>query len=75
MGVDDRTRDVELSVVMDRPAGDETPRELELSNAFERADDGEIFSLPDADRGQAWLFLASAVIFEAVTWGVFGMGL
>ncbi|THX84557.1 MFS general substrate transporter [Aureobasidium pullulans] len=69
MGVDGRTRDVELSVVMERPAGDETPRELELSNAFERADDGEIFSLPDADRGQAWLFLASAVVFEAVTWG------
>jgi hypothetical protein len=48
------------------------PQDVELSTMFERADgDGELFSLPKADSGKdAWLFLASTVVFEAMTWGM-----
>lgn len=70
MGVDDRTGDIELStVVVERP-DDNQSQDLEDSNVFGRAQDGEVFSLPPADGGKdAWLFLASCVIFEAISWG------
>ena len=45
--------------------------EVELSSSFEQSgDERELFSLPQADGGKdAWLFLASTFIFEAITWG------
>jgi hypothetical protein len=71
MGVDDRTRDIELSTIAVR---NENDQDLETLNVFGRAEDGEVFSLPPADGGKdAWLFLASCVIFEAVSWGEFVM--
>lgn len=67
MGVDDRTGDIELSTV---PVQHDDSQDLETLNVFGRAEDGEVFSLPPADGGKdAWLFLASCVIFEAVSWG------
>lgn len=70
MGVtDQRTEDIELSTVAGR-AGDNHSQDLEDSNVFGRAEDGEVFSLPPADGGKdAWLFLASCVVFEAISWG------
>jgi hypothetical protein len=71
MGVDNRTGDIELSTVAVR---NEDGQDLETLNVFGRAEDGEVFSLPPADGGKdAWLFLASCVIFEAVSWGEFVM--
>jgi hypothetical protein len=67
MGIDDRTGDIELSTVAVR---NDDGQDLETLNVFGRAEDGEVFSLPPADGGKdAWLFLASCVIFEAVSWG------
>ncbi|KAI5242089.1 MFS general substrate transporter [Aureobasidium subglaciale] len=69
MGVDQRTGDIELSTVVERTEDDQS-QDLEVSNIFGRAEDGEVFSLPPADGGKdAWLFLISCVIFEAVSWG------
>lgn len=67
MGVDDRTGDIALSTIAMR---NDDGQDLETLNVFGRAEDGEVFSLPPADGGKdAWLFLASCVIFEAVSWG------
>ncbi|KAG9521468.1 putative MFS monocarboxylate transporter, partial [Aureobasidium melanogenum] len=69
MGIDERTGDIELSTVVERP-DDNQSQDLEESNVFGRAEDGEVFSLPPADGGKdAWLFLASCVVFEAISWG------
>ncbi|KAG9560309.1 putative MFS monocarboxylate transporter, partial [Aureobasidium melanogenum] len=69
MGIDERTGDIELSTVVERP-DDNQSQDLEDSNVFGRAEDGEVFSLPPADGGKdAWLFLASCVVFEAISWG------
>lgn len=67
MGVDNRTGDIELSTVA---VPNDEGQDLETLNVFGRAEDGEVFSLPPADGGKdAWLFLASCVVFEAVSWG------
>jgi hypothetical protein len=67
MGIDYRTGDIELST---SPVRNDEGQDLETLNVFGRAEDGEVFSLPPADGGKdAWLFLASCVIFEAVSWG------
>lgn len=66
---DQRTQDIELSTVAGRP-DDNHSQDLDDSNVFGRAEDGEVFSLPPADGGKdAWLFLASCVVFEAISWG------
>ena len=73
MGIDDRTGDNELSTAA---VQNDDNQDLETLNVFGRAEDREVFSLPPADGGKdAWLFLASCVIFEAVSWGesVFGL--
>lgn len=70
MGVDGRTGDIELSTVVVERSDDNQSQDLEDSNVFGRAEDGEVFSLPPADGGKdAWLFLVSCVIFEAISWG------
>ena len=44
--------------------------DVELSTTFDRIDENAEFSLPPADGGSdAWKFLASTFIFEALTWG------
>lgn len=70
MGItDNRTEDIELSTIVARP-DDNQSQDLDDSNVFGRAEDGEVFSLPPADGGKdAWLFLASCVVFEAISWG------
>lgn len=61
------TGDIELSTIA---VPNDEGQDLETLNVFGRAEDGEVFSLPPADGGKdAWLFLASCVVFEAVSWG------
>jgi hypothetical protein len=67
MGIANRTGDIELSTLA---VQNDESQDLETLNVFGRAEDGEVFSLPPADGGKdAWLFLASCVVFEAVSWG------